>query len=435
MSEPRKTVVVGGGVVGACCAYYLAKAGRSVTVIDAGGFGSGASHGNCGYVCPSHVLPLAAPGAVRTILGVMARRNSPVRLKPSVVMRDPGWFLAFARRCNEKDMMAAAAGIAALLKSSRSLYDAMIRDERIDCDWQAKGLLFAFRTPRAMGHHAEVDRLLRERFDTPARRIEPSELLDLEPALRPGLAGGWHYEGDAHLRPDRLMAELRRVLVEAGATIHERRAALGFVREGGRATAVRTAAGDLPADEVVVALGAWTPLLERDLGVRAPIQPGKGYSTTYRRVESPPALPIIFEEDRVAVTPFRDGYRIGSMMEFVGRDATIDRRRLAVLSKVSARHLKTRTIGDPEEEWSGWRPMTPDGLPIVDRSPSLGNVLIAAGHNMLGLSTAPATGKLAAELLTGTDPHVDPRPYSADRFQSRRDAVGRPEPPIASADA
>ncbi|OJW13051.1 MAG: amino acid dehydrogenase [Planctomycetales bacterium 71-10] len=425
MSGPRKAVVVGGGVVGACCAYYLARAGRSVTLIDAAGFGSGCSHANCGYICPSHALPLAAPGALRTILGVMARRNAPIRLKPGVLLRNPGWFMTFARRCNEPDMLSAGEAISALLRSSRSLYDELIRDEDIDCDWQTKGLLFVFRSPRAMEHHAEVDHLLRERFDMPARRLDPADLYALEPSVRPGLPGAWLYEHDAHLRPDRLMAELRRVLTGLGVTIHEHRAATGFVREGGRAVAVRTAAGDVPADDVVVALGAWTPALEREIGCRIPIQPGKGYSVTYRDVEAPPALPMIFEEDRVAVTPFADGFRIGSMMEFAGRDSTIDRRRLGVLSETSARYLKTRPIGEPEEEWFGWRPMTPDGLPIIGPSPALGNVLVAAGHNMLGMSMATATGKLAAEIANGARPHLDPAPYSADRFQGRS---RRPQP-------
>jgi D-amino-acid dehydrogenase len=424
MSKPGRVVVVGGGVVGASCAYYLARAGRSVTLVDAAGFGSGCSHSNCGYVCPSHVLPLAAPGALRTILAVMARRNSPIRLKPSVLLRDPAWFLAFARRCNQADMLAAGEALTGLLRSSRSLYEELIRDERIECEWQAKGLLFVFRSMAAMGHHAEVDHLLRERFDTPARRLDPVEMSELEPALRPGLAGAWLYEGDAHLRPDRLMAELRRVLIGLDVEIHENRPVTGFVRESYRATAVRTAAGDIPADDVVVALGAWTPLLARELGCRVPIQPGKGYSVTYRRTEGIPSLPMIFEEDRVAVTPFRSGFRIGSMMEFAGRDASLDRKRLGLLTETSNRYLRNRITGEPDEEWFGWRPMTPDGVPMIGPSPALRNVLVAAGHNMLGLSTAPATGRLAAELVVGARPHIDPSPYAADRFGTTR--VRRP---------
>ena len=118
----------------------------------------------------------------------------------------------------------------------------------------------------------------------------------------------------------------------------------------------------------------------------------------------------------MSVTPMRTGYRLGSTMEFSGYDGTLNRRRLKLLTE-GARHYLREPYGDVvEEEWYGWRPMTPDGLPVIDRSPALANVLIAAGHNMLGLSMAPASGKLIAELITGDKPHIDPGPYAVTRF-------------------
>src|SRR5437773_1853527 len=136
-----RVVVVGGGVIGAACAYYLAKAGRSVTVIDQGGFGAGCSHANCGFVCPSHVLPLAAPGALWSTLETLFRKNSPFKVRLGVVLQNPGWFLRFARRCTERHMLAAGGAVCCLLTSSRALYDELIRAEGIDCEWESKGLL------------------------------------------------------------------------------------------------------------------------------------------------------------------------------------------------------------------------------------------------------------------------------------------------------
>jgi D-amino-acid dehydrogenase len=411
-----RVAIVGGGVVGAACAYYLAKAGRAVTVLDRGGFGAGCSHANCGLVCPSHVLPLAAPGAVQSMLGTLFRRNSALRVRPGVVLRDPGWFLGFARRCTEQHMLTAGRAIRGLLASSRALYDELIRAEGLDCEWEAKGLLFVFRSPAAMDHYAQTDRLLRDQFDTPARRLDGDTLAALEPSLKPGLAGAWLYEGDAHLRPDRLMSELRRVLVGLGVEVREHCEVTGLVRDGGRAAGVRTAAGDVPADHVVAAAGAWTPLLRRELGCRVPIQPGKGYSVTYPRPASGPVHPMIFEEDHVAVTPFRSGFRVGSTMEFAGYDETLNPDRLGLLTAAAERYLRVPPAGPSEEEWWGWRPMTPDGVPLIGASPALPNVWVAAGHNMLGLTMAPATGKLIAELVTGDKPHLDPTPYAVTRF-------------------
>src|SRR5262249_22827203 len=150
--------------------------------------------------------------------------------------------------------------------------------------------------------------------------------------------------------------------------------------------------------------GAWTPFLNEHLGCKVPIQPGKGYSLTMPRPARCPAYPLLFEEDHVAVTPMRSGYRLGSTMEFAGYDATLNPRRLDVL-RDAARHSLHEPFTEPVlEAWFGWRPMTYDGLPVIDRSPAWRNVLIAAGHNMLGLSMAPATGRLVAELLSDRTP-------------------------------
>jgi D-amino-acid dehydrogenase len=411
-----RVVVVGGGIVGACCAYYLARAGRAVTVVDRGSFGAGCSHANCGYVCPSHVLPFATPGALWPTLKTLFRRNSPLKVRPRVVLANLGWFLGFARRCNARDMMRAGRAIQALLNSSHTLFDELIRAERIECEWETKGLLFVFRTLKHFEHYSHIDKLLRSEFALPARRFDSAELADREPALHPGLAGGYLYESDAHLRPDRLMSELKRVLVGLGVEIRENCAVTGFARSGGKATAARTSAGELPADQFVIAIGAWTPQLNTEFGCRVPIQPGKGYSITMPRPRLCPTYPLIFEEHRVAVTPFASGYRLGSTMEFAGYDVTLNRSRLALLTDAAKLYLKEPLAEPVQEEWWGWRPMTYDSVPVIDRAPAASNVLIAAGHNMLGLSMGPATGKLVAELVDERPTHIDAAPYSLKRF-------------------
>jgi D-amino-acid dehydrogenase len=416
-SAPGRVVVVGGGVVGASCAYYLSRSGWAATVADAGGFGMGCSHANCGFVCPSHVLPLAAPGAAWAGLKALFQPNGPLTIRPRFDPSLWSWLFHFARRCNRRDMLDAARAIQALLSSSRALYPQLIAEERIECEWETNGLLYVFASRPAMEHYADTDRLLRDSFRTPARRVDGEELTALEPALKPGLAGGWLYENDAHLRPDRLMAEWRRVLEGRGVTIREGCEVRSIVRSRGRALAVVSRRGEeLTADAFVFATGALTPRLSGPLGCRIPIQPGKGYSITMARPARCPSRPLLFDEHRVAVTPLRSGYRLGSTMEFAGYDARLNRRRLELLRE-GARPYLHEPCGEPvEEEWFGWRPMVFDGKPIIDRSPEMANVLIAAGHGMLGLSMAPATGKLAAELLDGRPAHLDPAPYRVRRF-------------------
>jgi D-amino-acid dehydrogenase len=412
----KRVVVIGGGVIGATCAYYLAKSGWSVTIVDRGAFGKGCSHGNCGLITVSHVLPLAVPGAIRGALSALLHRNSAFSIKPRLDPRLWAFLIGFARRCTHRQMLRSGRAIQALLQSSRSLYDELMAKEPFDCEWQTRGVLFVLRTAAGMEHFAHTDRLLREEFNMPAVRYDGEAVTALEPALKSGLAGGWHYPGDAQLRPDRLMASWQRILVALGIQVREGCEFTGFLGMANRAQAAATSRGEWSADAFVVATGAWTPLFSRALGSRIPIQPGKGYSITMARPARCPTIPMIFDEDRVAVTPWGSGYRLGSMMEFAGYDTSLAPRRLAVL-RDGARHYLHEPYAEPvEEEWYGWRPMTPDSVPVIDRSATHENVLIAAGHNMLGVTMAPATGKLVAELLDGRKPHLDIRPYSRRRF-------------------
>lgn len=414
-AEVQRAVVVGGGVIGAACAFYLRKAGLSVTLIDKGRFGAACSHANCGFVCPSHVLPLAGPGALWKTLQTLLARNSPVQVRWRL---DPAmwhWFWQFARKCNRRDLLAAGHAIQALLESSRSLYEELLAHTLADVEWQQAGLLLVFRTPAAMEHYAQTDRLLAGEFDMPATRHDGDALAALEPALVPRLAGAWHYASDSHLRPDKLMAAWRRVLVSDGVEICEQCELRDFVVDGRIVRKVVTTGGELAADHVVVATGAWTPQLVRLLRVPIAIQPGKGYSLTMPRPEVCPRHPMIFEEHRVAVTPLADAFRLGSTMEFAGYDATLRPERLKLLLDGAALYLRQPRAEPVLESWYGWRPMTPDSLPYIGRLPALDNAWLAAGHGMLGVSMSPSTGRLIAELITGQTPHCDPEPYAVVR--------------------
>jgi D-amino-acid dehydrogenase len=291
-----------------------------------------------------------------------------------------------------------------------------MKEHALECEWQTRGVLFVLHSHAGMEHYAETDRLMRDHFGVAATRYDGDAVTELEPALKPGLAGGWLYPGDAHLRPDKLMSSWRRLLEERGVTIRTGCTMTGLVREHGRTRALLTSQGEVAADAFVIATGAWTPQLARHLGCRIPIQPGKGYSLTMPRPARCPALPLLFEEHKVVVTPMQTGYRLGSTMEFAGYDSSLSPRRLDLLRQ-GASHYLHEPYGDVvEEQWCGWRPMTYDSKPIIGRSPALANVWIAAGHNMLGLSMAPATGKLIAEQLGARPPHLDPAPYAVTRF-------------------
>jgi D-amino-acid dehydrogenase len=414
--KSQRMVVVGGGVVGAFCAWYLQKSGHQVTIVEAKKFGSGCSLANCGYVCPSHVLPLTAPGVITKTMRAMLRPNSPFSIRPRFSWDLWRWLANFALRCNHRSMMDAAPTIHQLLQSSLSLYEQVLLEEKLEVQWERRGLLFVYQNHHHFKAYHDVDKLISEQFGVSAIAYPGETVRELEPALKSGLAGGWHYPGDCHLRPDLLMRQLRGLLERAGVKIIEHAEVTDVQRRGSRAEAVCTNAGEFAADQFVFATGAWTPLLQRALGIRVPIEPGKGYSITTTLPPVVPKIPLILEEHSVAITPFHDGYRIGSTMEFAGYDSRMNPQRLELLRSGARLYLDEPYTDQVQEEWYGWRPMTWDGKPVVDRTPSMVNTWIAAGHNMLGLSMAPATGKLLTELINDEVPHINPHPLSLRRL-------------------
>ncbi len=414
MSE--QVVVIGGGVIGAMCAWYLSDAGCQVTIVERDRFGAACSHGNCGYVSPSHILPLTRPGQIKLTLKELFKKDSTFAIKPRLNRDCLSWFWKFGRRCNEKHMLESAEGRHVLLQSSKTLYQQLVHEQGIDCEWKEVGILFVFDEEKGFDAYQKTDDMLNSRFGIRATPYDSQKLIEIEPALKPGLGGAWHYEGDCHLRPDKLMSSLRVKLESRGVQFVEQSEVKKFACENGAAKAIVAGGQTIHADKFVVATGAWTPFLNKHLGCRIPIEPGKGYSLTMPTPARMPRIPIIFENAHVAITPMESKYRIGSTMEFVGYDDTLNYKRLDLLKTAAQKYLHDPYCDPVEEEWFGWRPMTWDGKPIIDRSPAMSNVWVAAGHNMLGISLATGTGKLVRELMLDESPHVDPDHFSIARL-------------------
>ena len=409
-------LVLGGGIIGLACAHFLLLAGRSVRIVDMGRLGSGCSSGNCGLITPSHAAPLTSPGMLRTALRALVDRHAPLHVKPLPGPTTLRWLLKFASNCNLADMQRSTAARAALLNSSRRLYDSLIQSNAFECDWAARGVLVVFRDAQAM-HGAEARDAALEEYGVSGTPYVGGDLQQLEPTLCEDLYGGRLYTMDAQVRPERLVAEMERVVRAAGAKVEEGCTVLG-VRVGRHGVEyVETPRGVFAARDVVLAAGAWSAKLARSVGVRLPIEPGKGYSITIDRQAGIPKHACILHERSVGVTPWEGGFRLGGTMEFAGFDARRTRTRLVAILRGAAEYLRD-TPPDLESTttWCGWRPMTPDELPVIGRAQRHRNLVVAAGHGMMGVSMAPATGRLVAEIVTGAAAHVDPAPYRLERF-------------------
>ena len=415
MNPPHDDVlIIGGGAIGLATALALLDAGRGVRILEAGAVGGGASHGNCGTITPSHAPPLAAPGVVAQALRWMFTPDAPLYLKPRV---DPAlwhWLLRFAVRCNPRDWRQSTQARAALLNDARARLADWVGRYGLQCEFEEEGLDYVFRDPRRFQQYVDESVVLKT-FGIATQVFGGTDYEREEPAMLPGMAGAIRFPGDARLRPDRYVAELARVVRERGGVIEEqcRVDRLEPTSDGVR---LATSQGERKGGEAVIALGAWTPAFARRLGIRAPIQPGKGYSITYSRPARVPRHPMVLKDRSVCVTVWDSGFRLGSTMEFSGHDDTLNATRLAALERGAREFLREPVGAEVHERWCGWRPMTWDDLPLLGRAPGQRKVWIAAGHGMLGISMSTATGQLMADLMTGRRPAFDPSPYRPERF-------------------
>lgn len=415
MNDDTDVLILGGGAIGLCCAHYLLQAGRSVRVLERDAVGSGSSHGNCGTLTPSHAAPLAEPGMIRQALAWMGRPDAPFYVRPRFDPALFAWLLRFAGRCTQASWAQTLPRKAQMLQVSRVLIERLIHDAGLDCEFSASGLLYVFREAVGLEHVARTLPALAA-CGIDAEIWDANRLRCEEPAVRDDLHAAVFFPGDARLRPDRYVSELARVVRAAGGVIDEHCAVIGFTRGGGRIEAVHSERGPLRAREVVFALGAWSPQLGRQLGLRLPIQPGKGYSITYSRPTLTPIRPLVLKERSICVTTWGDGFRLGSTMEFSGYDNRLNRRRLDALVHGAREYLRVPEGQTRIEEWYGWRPMTVDDLPLIGRAPGFDNLLLATGHGMMGIGMSALSGHLVADLLCARTPIFDPSICAPERL-------------------
>ncbi|MGD8836451.1 MAG: FAD-dependent oxidoreductase [Desulfobacteraceae bacterium] len=412
-----EVVVIGGGIIGLACAYYLNRAGREVCLIDKATVGGedGACYGNCGLLFFSDLPPLCQPGAVADALIRMTRRSSPLYINPQPDLPRLMWLLKFAAKCNHRHFRHALAARHALFSRSRELYTTLFAKEPIDCQWGQQGVLLVFKDRARLEQYRKINAALQP-FGVAASRLSRSQLLEKEPALTEDVCGAWYHPIDGHLRPEALLSELRDLLIDRGATIVEQSPVTRLVASGGAISEAVTSKGRFCADHFVLAAGAWSPAIARQVGLRVPVQPGKGYSLTMARPKTALRTPCYFWERSVVATPWRDGFRLGGTMEFSGLNTEPDRRRSDNLASAAAAYLREPTGRPVMAQWVGVRPMCYDDLPIIGAAPKNANLFIATGHGMIGLTAATATAELVTAMIAGKTTAIDPRPYRPTRF-------------------
>lgn len=402
--------------MGLCAARALRNRGRQVTVIERDELGSGCSTGNAGLVVPSHVVPLAAPGVMGQGLRWLLRRDSPFRVKPRFDVGFFRWLWRFYQACNERHVERSIPLLRDLSLESRALYEAWAGNGA-EFGFESSGLLMLHETERGR------DEALEEAAHARDAGLEVSVLdrdgvAELASHFPSSVTGGVYYPQDARLDPGRLIDALGRELERTGATIRRDVTVTGFERENGTVQSIRTTDGAVEAEEVVLAAGAWSAPLGKELGLDVPVEPAKGYSVTFEVPNGRPDVPFILTEEKVSVTPMGAHVRFAGTLELAGFDDSVDPYRVTPILDVATEYVPDLSPSAPEavDPWVGFRPCTPDGLPVVGRVSPYENVVLATGHCMLGISLAPVTGQLVGEIVDGKAPDLNVDPLRLARF-------------------
>lgn len=421
VSPDAPVVVIGGGAIGLCVAFHLLRQGVPVRVVERAAVGSGSSWGNAGWVCLSHSAPVPAPGMIQYAARSIGRRNSPVYLRPRLDPAFLSWLVQFSRSCNQP---AFDRGYAAITRLNQATFDRFdeLTDAGITTTLTRPGLVHAYLSLDEARHHFDVQLAMSGNgYEMPDRILTGGDIAGLDPALDGQAKAAYLVRGEGVLDPAAFTASLAAWLREHGALVDEQATAAGFIRDKARVVAVRTSDGEIPCSGVVVAAGVWSGHLLRDLGVRLPLQAGKGYSFSVK-LSPEPEHPIYFGDKRVVVSPINGTTRFAGTMEFSGVNRNLEWRRLVAIAQASKSYLgewyerPDDLIALIKDPWVGGRPMLPDGLPLIDRVPATPNAYVATGHGMLGITLAPVTGQLLTQLiLTGQSP-AELTPFSAARL-------------------
>ena len=415
METDHDVLVIGGGVIGVCSAYYLALRGLKVTLIEKNEIASGCSEGNAGLIVPSYAMPLASPGALGDGLRWLLDAESPFYIKPRFDLDLVNWLARFVFASRTGPMLRSLPVLRDLLFACRELFDELAQMEDFDFGFDANGSLVVCLSKGALEKEIEETRIY-ECFDIPFKVVGQEQVHELEPALLPEVIGGIYSPKDGRINPAQFVIGLAHKARELGVQIWTKTEAMGYETSNGRITNVHATRGDIHPKQVVLATGAWAPEIARSLKLRIPIQAAKGYSITLENPPVTPKLPLLFSEAHAVANPLGDALRIAGTLELAGMDLSFNSRRIDAIRRSSRAYLPGLDEAKVIEIWRGLRPCTPDGLPIISRSRDFNNLIVAAGHAMLGMSLGPITGKLVSQLVGEEKTEVDLHPMRMERF-------------------
>lgn len=411
----KSVIVIGGGIIGLSSAYYLQKEGHQITVVDQSNLDTGASYVNAGFLSPSHIIPLSAPGVMKQGLKWMFNDSSPLYIKPRLDLDFLKWTWAFNKSCNTKHVQKSASVIRDISLMSQELYKDIKEAENFTCHYDEKGLLMLCQTEKMFEEEINAANLAQD-LGLKVSEVNLEEINKLEPDVEINALGGVHYKCDHHSTPDEFMKEMKMYLRQNGVKFFINEKVEDLEINDGEIKAIITNKQKLKADEFVLSAGSWSGILSKKLRLKLLLQAGKGYRIN---TEKPTGItiPAILAESKAAVTPMNGFTRFAGTMEIAGINHNINKVRVEAIADAVTRYYPDIVLAKEEKENAacGLRPVSPDGLPYIGKSKKCKNLTIATGHAMMGWSMATATGRLVSEIISEQKPSLDLNPFHPDR--------------------
>lgn len=396
-----RIAIIGGGVVGLACGWSLASRGADVVVLERAGVGDGASKGNTGWVSPTISTPLASPGTLAMGLKSALDPNGALVIRPEFDTRWLRWLWAFRGAASRERFLRGVEALHNLNRRTFEVLDAYAADG-VEFEMHGGGILVLGKSSKGIAWFAPVFEDLRKvGFEGGIEELTPDEARAIEPALGDEVRYVIRTTIDRYVQPQSLMVGLAGRIRDLGHEVREHVDVTGLRRTPAGWT-VDTDSGPVDADRVIVATGAQSPALLRPLGLDVPIVPAKGYSITLRGEGTRPTEALYLTEPKIGISGYEEGVRIAGVFELPGRDLTVDRERLDKVVADACSFLRDWHPAATEasvEGWAGWRPATPDSLPLLGPVPGHDGLFLATGHGMLGVTLAPSTGALLAEMV------------------------------------
>jgi D-amino-acid dehydrogenase len=413
-----KIIIIGGGVIGLCTAYYLRKAGYEVTVVDRNDITTGCSFGNMGYISPSHFTPLASPGIISKGLKWMLSSSSPFYIKPRLDLDLIRWGMTFWRSATKKQVEENTPHLNNLLQLSRELMNDLKTALPGSFDMTEKGCWMLYKQEKTGDHEKHLAEQAAA-FGLRTIICSPQQVQEYETEVEVNVAGGVLYLDDCHINTEKFMQVLYSYLQKAGVKFWINTEVTGFEKNNGRVSTVITNKGEIACEQLIIANGSWLGTISKLLGVRMLMQPGKGYSVVYNEMEKNLHYPSILVDDRTATTPIDRWLRIGGTMELSGHSDTVLPKRVMALHTAFKKYYPAMNIPQPDisKAWFGYRPVTPDGMPYIGRHTKFSNLLYAGGHAMLGVSAAAGTGQLINEIIQNKSTSIGISAFDPERFR------------------